>query len=58
MPVAGNSYVAFVMSDGDNLAYLQHDFATQPTLFASPYRGAFKMTWDMALPSPTLIHSA
>ena len=40
-------YVAFVMSDGDNVQVLTGGWATDPKWFGSPYRGNFNMTWDM-----------
>jgi hypothetical protein len=39
-------YVAFVMSDGDNVSSLTGQFATDSRWFGSPYRGKFDMTWD------------
>src|SRR5882672_9367619 len=47
----GKHYVAFVMSDGDNVQVLTGGWATDPKWFGSPYRGNFNMTWDF---SPTL----
>jgi hypothetical protein len=43
----GKHYVAFVMSDGDNVQVLTGGWATDPKAFGSPYRGNFNMTWDM-----------
>jgi hypothetical protein len=43
----GKHYVAFVMSDGDNVQVLTGDWATNPKWFGSPYRGSFNMTWDL-----------
>ena len=40
-------YVAFVMSDGDNVSSLTGAFATDPKWFGSAYRGNFDMTWDL-----------
>lgn len=40
-------YVAFVMSDGDNVQVLTGGWATDPNEFGSSYRGNFNMTWDM-----------
>jgi len=48
----GKHYVAFVMSDGDNVQVLTGGWATDPKWFGSPYRGNFNMTWDF---SPTLL---
>ena len=47
----GKHYVAFVMSDGDNVQVLTGGWATDSKWFGSPYRGNFNMTWDF---SPTL----
>ena len=44
---AGKHYVAFVMSDGDNVSSLTGAWATDPRWFGSPYRGNFDMTWDL-----------
>ncbi len=44
---AGKHYVAFVMSDGDNVSSLTGAWATDPKWFGSPYRGSFDMTWDL-----------
>jgi hypothetical protein len=43
----GKHYVAFVMSDGDNVSSLTGEWATDPRWFGSPYRGTFDMTWDL-----------
>ena len=45
-------YVAFVMSDGDNVQWLTNDFARDTRWFGSPHRGAFDFTFDM---SPSLL---
>ena len=45
-------YVAFVMSDGDNVQWLTNDFARDARWFGSPYRGNFDFTFDM---SPSLL---
>ncbi len=42
----GTHYVAFVMSDGDNLHFLQNVLNTEPW-YASPLRGTFPMTWEV-----------
>jgi hypothetical protein len=44
---SGRHYVAFVMSDGDNVSSLTGAWATDPRWFGSPYRGRFDMTWDL-----------
>lgn len=50
-PQEGKHYVAIVMSDGDNVQWIQRNFITSRSFFGSPYRGDFKMTWGI---SPTL----
>jgi hypothetical protein len=45
---AGAHYVAFVMSDGDNVQWLSNDFARSPRWFGSPHRGDFPFTFDMS----------
>lgn len=40
-------YVAFVMSDGDNVQWLSGEFGTNPRWFGSPHRGEFPMTFDL-----------
>ncbi|HEX2475180.1 MAG TPA: dockerin type I domain-containing protein, partial [Lacipirellulaceae bacterium] len=45
-------YVAFVMSDGDNVQWLTNDFARSTRWFGSTYRGEFDFTFDM---SPSLL---
>ncbi len=44
----GVHYVAFVMSDGDNLQWLCSGFATGDRYFGSPHRGEFTMNWDLS----------
>ncbi|MGD9632487.1 MAG: hypothetical protein AB7G28_08960 [Pirellulales bacterium] len=44
-------YVAFVMSDGDNVQWLTNDFARSTRWFGSNYRGNFDFTFDL---SPSL----
>jgi hypothetical protein len=44
-------YVAFVMSDGDNVQWLTNDYARDTRWFGSTYRGDFDFTFDM---SPSL----
>src|SRR6185369_15329888 len=46
-PEKGKHYVAFVMSDGDNVQWLTNGIATDPKWFGSPSRGNFDMTWDL-----------
>jgi hypothetical protein len=45
-------YVAFVMSDGDNVQWLTNDFARSTRWFGSSFRGDFDFTFDM---SPSLL---
>ena len=45
---AGSHYVAFVMSDGDNVQWLTNDFARSTRWFGSPHRGDFDMTFDLS----------
>ncbi len=51
----GKHYVAFVMSDGDNVQWLTNDFARDPRWFGSPHRGTFPMTFDLS-PSLADVH--
>ena len=44
---AGKHYVAFVMSDGDNVQVLTRGWATDRRWFGSPHRGNFTMNWDL-----------
>lgn len=48
-------YVAFVMSDGDNLAFLRGAFVNSADYYASPLRGTFTMNYDMT-PSTADLH--
>jgi hypothetical protein len=41
-------YVAFVLSDGDNLQWLCGDFVGNRRYWASPRRGEFPMTWEVS----------
>jgi hypothetical protein len=45
---AGSHYVAFVMSDGDNVQWLTNDFARDQRWFGSPHRGKFDFTFDVS----------
>lgn len=49
------NYIAFVMSDGDNIQVLTGGFGTDKNYWASPMRGTFPMTWEM---SPVLAEAA
>jgi GxGYxYP putative glycoside hydrolase C-terminal domain/GxGYxY sequence motif in domain of unknown function N-terminal len=44
----GVRYVAFVMSDGDNLQWLCGNFAGNSRYWDSPLRGQFPMTWEVS----------
>ncbi len=44
----GVKYIAFVLSDGDNLQWLGGGFATSEAFWASPLRGTFPMTWEVS----------
>lgn len=44
-------YVAIVMSDGDNVQWIQRNFINSSSYFGSKYRGEFKLTWGI---SPSL----
>jgi hypothetical protein len=44
----GERIVAFVMSDGDNIQWVGGCFVSRKGFWASPHRGAFSMTWEMA----------
>ena len=46
--VQNKHYVAIVMSDGDNLQWMDNGFATDKKYFGSEYRGEFPMTWTIA----------
>ncbi len=41
-------YVAFVMSDGDNIQWMAGGFVHDKGFWASPLRGTFPMTWEVA----------
>lgn len=44
----GVRYVAFTLSDGDNLQWLTGGFATDKKIWANPIRGSFPMTWEVS----------
>ncbi|XQP55333.1 MAG: hypothetical protein ACOQNV_00990 [Mycoplasmoidaceae bacterium] len=44
-------YLAIVMSDGDNIQWMQNDFLTSDEYWGSPYRGEFPLSWTMS-PTP------
>lgn len=41
-------YIAFVMTDGDNIQWLCGNFVNQPSYWQSPLRGTFPMTWEVS----------
>lgn len=41
-------YVAFVLSDGDNVQWLTGGFATDPKFYGSSLRGLFPFTWEVS----------
>ena len=44
----GTRYVAFVMSDGDNVQWMTNDFVTGKSFYASPIRGRFPISWEVS----------
>lgn len=40
-------YVAFVLSDGDNLPFVLGTWLASTSFYSSPHRGTFSMNWDM-----------
>jgi hypothetical protein len=40
--------VCFVISDGDNIQWLLNGFVEAPGFWASPHRGRFAVTWELA----------
>lgn len=46
-PEKGVRYVAFVLSDGDNLQVLTGGFATDKAFYGSKLRGTFPFTWEV-----------
>ena len=48
LPKRGERVVAFVVSDGDNLQWLLGRFSEAPGFWASPRRGSFAVTWELA----------
>lgn len=46
----GVRYIAFVMSDGDNIQWLGGNFVHDRGFWGSPLRGQFPMTWEVAPP--------
>jgi len=44
----GERIICFVMSDGDNLCWVQGGFASDTIYWSNPLRGSFCMTWEMA----------
>lgn len=41
-------YVAFVLSDGDNVQWTTGGFATDPHFYGTPLHGRFPMTWEVS----------
>lgn len=54
-PEAGARYVAFVLTDGDNIQWLCGGHPTDRSFWANPLRGTFPMTWEV---SPLLAQRA
>lgn len=49
-PIEDNvNYVAFVMSDGDNVQWMCGGFLTDKRYWASPLRGKFPMSWEISV---------
>lgn len=44
----GQRVVAFVMSDGDNIQWMGGGFVSSRGFWASPHRGRFNMSWEVA----------
>ena len=44
-------YLAIVMSDGDNIQWMQNDFLTSTEYWGNPCRGKFPISWTIS-PSP------
>lgn len=44
-------YLAIVMSDGDNIQWMQNDFLRSGDYWGSPYRGEFPLSWTIS-PTP------
>lgn len=42
------NYVAFVMSDGDNVQFMCGGFCTDSKFWGSPLRGKFPMSWEIS----------
>ena len=60
-PRANNKHtVCFLMTDGDNVQWLENDFATNPLWWASPQRGSFPLGWTLSPATyylaPALLH--
>ena len=56
-PESGKHYLAMVMSDGDNIQWMQSNFINHTDYFGSPFRGDFKLTWGANPSSADLIPS-
>lgn len=46
---SGTRYVAFIMSDGDNITWTMSDFAGSKSFFSHPARGGFPFGWSMTV---------
>lgn len=44
-PEKGKHYAAILMSDGDNVQWMENNFSTSNKYYASPKRGSFPVTW-------------
>ena len=44
-PEKGKHYAAILMSDGDNVQWMENNFSTSNKYYASPKRGNFPVTW-------------
>lgn len=44
----GERIICFVMSDGDNLCWLQGSFVSDGFFWSNPLRGSFNITWELA----------
>lgn len=54
-PEPGCHYVAFLVTDGDNIQWMLNDFQSSTRWFASPHRGSLDLGWGI---SPSLVDLA
>eukprot|EP00300_Choanocystis_sp_HF-7_P019626 c20392_g2_i3.p1 GENE.c20392_g2_i3~~c20392_g2_i3.p1 ORF type:complete len:583 (-),score=104.18 c20392_g2_i3:19-1740(-) len=54
----GKHTVTFVFSDGDNIAWMLNEFATNPTWFGNPDRGKVSVGWTVSAAMADLAPSA